>query len=237
MNEKAAPQYDFRMIVYGGNRQTVREKFEFHLGLSDEIEFYQTWISVAMMRRLGFLFEGGVESAMGVFEIVCMFAILFLVLAIFVFWQVIILFIVLLVLSILSGGAAMKYTKATYYGAYGKNIDISQLEGLVKDLLQAGAFVYISADAFKNEFGPITRNASRNATLFRCGISLALFIATVFLIIEVAYRLIYGSWSYNILPLLAFGILFLTGIILLDTGVMLNYQLKKSVRESKDELA
>ncbi len=235
MNENAAPQYDFRMIAYGGNKQTVREKFELYLGISNDTEFYQTWISVAMMRRLGFLFEGGVESAMGVFEIVCMFAILVLFIAIFVFWQIVIFFIVLVVLAIFSGGASLKYTKATFYGAYVNNIDSTNLEALVKDLIQTGCFVFIDSKSFKTKFSPITKKATRNASLFRTGISLALFTATAFLIVEVAYRLVYGSWSYNVLPLLVFGILFLISIVILDTGVALNYRLQKSFDESTNE--
>ncbi len=51
------------------------------------------------------------ESAGGITEIVCMFAVLLLLLALFAFWQLVIAIIVLVVMALFSGGAALKYLR------------------------------------------------------------------------------------------------------------------------------
>ncbi len=229
VNETSVPQFDFHLIVHGGNKQSVREKITTHLNVSDDAEFYQTWTNVAMLRRLRFLFSGGVESAMGLFEVVCMFAVLVLTLILFFFWQTIVFAIVLLVLAVFSGGAALKYVKGTYLGTNASDVDFDSLEQLTIELTQLGGFVYVNTDASDSELGPVTRTASRNAKLFRSGISLALLIATVFLIYEVVYRILLHVWSTDILILAIFGLLFLASIVVMDMGVILNHRLKKSI--------
>ena len=75
------------ITIYGGKKEEVGESAKNILGISDS-DYYGTWISMGIMQRLGFLFEGGVESAGGMGEIVCMFAVLIAVLALFAFWSV-----------------------------------------------------------------------------------------------------------------------------------------------------
>ena len=100
-----------RVSVYGGKKKEVFDSIKRHLGVSEETELYHTWINVSAMKRLAFLFEGGVESAGGITEIVCMFAVLLLLLALFAFWQLVIAIIVLVVMALFSGGAALKYLR------------------------------------------------------------------------------------------------------------------------------
>ncbi|MHA2395219.1 MAG: hypothetical protein ACXAC0_00805, partial [Candidatus Thorarchaeota archaeon] len=91
--------------VYGGKRDDVKESIERNLELSDE-SFYQTWLSVNVMKQLGFLFEGGVESSGGILEMIVMFIFVAIILAAFAFWQVVIFMVVILVLALFSGGAS-----------------------------------------------------------------------------------------------------------------------------------
>lgn len=71
-------------------------------------------MNVGALKRLTFLFEGGVESAGGLIGLVIMFILLGVVLIAFAIWQIVIFFIVIAALTLFSGGAALKYLKCTY---------------------------------------------------------------------------------------------------------------------------
>ncbi|MCK4566897.1 MAG: hypothetical protein KAU48_06270, partial [Candidatus Thorarchaeota archaeon] len=104
------------ITIYGGKKDDVGESAKNILGISDR-DYYGTWISMGIMQRLGFLFDGGLESAGGLGEIVCMFALLIAILALFALWSVAIVFVVIAVLTLLSGGAAYKFIRAVYITA------------------------------------------------------------------------------------------------------------------------
>ena len=120
------------MSVYGGKRNDVKDSIERNLELTDE-GFYQTWLSINVMKQLGFLFEGGVESSGGIIEMIIMFIFVALILAAFAFWQVVIFMIVLLVLALFSGGAAFKFVRGTFIEADHTKIDLTKLDNFVKE--------------------------------------------------------------------------------------------------------
>ena len=62
---------DLRITVYGGKRGDVKESIDTHLG--SDTNFYQTWITLSILKRLGFVFEGGVESSITLEGVICMF--------------------------------------------------------------------------------------------------------------------------------------------------------------------
>jgi hypothetical protein len=224
------------ITVYGGKGKEVGEEAKTILGISDD-EYYGTWLSMGIMRRLGFLFEGGVESAGGMGEIVCMFAVLIAVLAMFAFWSVAVVFIVVIVLTLLSGGAAYKFLRAVYITAPLSNLESSKIDEFVVDQLTKGRFVKVEKSE-SLEMSEVTRRSSSAATDFRWGIQFSLFIATIFLITEVIYYLMNQHWlsglnaataDFEILVLTIFGILFLVGIVLMDIGVLLRRRLAQSL--------
>jgi len=222
------------ITIYGGKTDEVGNDAKSILGIADD-DYYGTWLSMGIMRRLGFLFDGGVESAGGLGEIVCMFAILIAILAMFAFWSVAVVFIVVIVLTILSGGAAYKFIRAVYITAPISNMETSKIDEFVAKQLTQGRFVRIEA---KTELSPITQSASTAAHAFRRGIQLTLLIATIFLVTEVIYFLMNQHWlsglnvataDFEILVLTIFGVLFLVGVIVMDIGVLLRRRIAKRI--------
>ncbi|MFW9844557.1 MAG: hypothetical protein ACFFEV_08270 [Candidatus Thorarchaeota archaeon] len=214
------------ITVYGGKSDLVGDDAKSILGIADD-DYYGTWLSMGIMRRLGFLFEGGVESAGGLAEIICMFAILIIILAMCAFWSVAVVFIVVAVLTILSGGAAYKFIRAVYITAPISSMETSKIDEFVKKQLSLGRFVKIESASDMNE---IAKNATTASNAFRRGVQFALLIATIFLITEVIYFLMNQHWlsglnvataDFEILVLTIFGILFLCGVIVMDIGVLL----------------
>ena len=222
------------ITVYGGKIDEVGTDAKNILGIGDD-EYYGTWLSMGIMRRLGFLFEGGVESAGGVAEIICIFAIIVVILAMFAFWSVAVVFLVVIVLTILSGGAAYKFLRATYITAPISNMENSKIHEFVSKQLTQGRFVKVES---KSEMSAITNSASRASTAFRSGIQFALLVATIFLITEVIYYLMNQHWlsglnpataDFEILVLTIFGLLFLCGVIIMDIGVLLRRSVAQSI--------
>ena len=214
------------ITIYGGKADEVGNDAKSILGIADD-EYYGTWLSMGIMRRLGFLFEGGVESAGGMAEIVCVFAIIVVVLAMFAFWSVAVVFIVVIVLTLLSGGAAYKFIRAVYITAPISSMENSKIDEFVVKQLTQGRFVKIES---KTEVSEITQSASRASTAFRRGIQFALLVATIFLITEVIYFLMNQHWlsglnvataDFEILVLTIFGVFFLIGVIVMDIGVIM----------------
>ncbi len=219
------------MVIYGGRKNEVAQSLESVLGLSEE-DYYQTWVSLGLMRRLGFLFEGGVESAGGVGELVCMFAVLVIVLALFAFWNLAVVFIVVLVLTVLSGGAALKFLRGTYVTTSLDGIEQSHLDAFERQQVILGRFVQFKGGTRSED----TERSSFATTLFKRGIQAALLVATIFLVAEVLFWLVNGHWLSGLDPvtgplelqiLIAFGALFVVGAVIMDIGVLIRYRLSR----------
>ena len=219
------------MVIYGGKKNEVAQSLESVLGLAEE-DYYQTWVSLGLMRRLGFLFEGGVESAGGVGELVCMFAVLVIVLALFAFWNLAVVFLVVLVLTVLSGGAALKFVRGTYVTTSLDGIEQSSLDAFVRQQVILGRFVDFKGEPRSADI----ESSSFATTLFKRGIQAALLVATLFLIAEVIYWLVNGHWLSGLDPvtgplefqvLIVFGILFVIAAVIMDIGVLIRYRLSR----------
>ncbi|MHA1963772.1 MAG: hypothetical protein ACXACG_11200 [Candidatus Thorarchaeota archaeon] len=226
--------------VYGGKRDDVKESIERNLELTDE-SFYQTWLSINVMKQLGFLFEGGVESSGGLVEMIIMFIFVAIILAAFAFWQVVIFIIVILVLAIFSGGASFKFIRGTFIEVDHTKIDLTKLDNFVKEQIQKGRFVKVESIAAEASLSDFTKKATKTTRIFRNGIKISLVISTVFLLVEVAYRFFVGHWLTGLNPvtgpqelwvLIGFGLVFLIGIIAMDVGVLMRRSLSKSLKQS-----
>ncbi|MEE9540080.1 MAG: hypothetical protein V3V85_01140 [Candidatus Thorarchaeota archaeon] len=233
IDEKSSVDTDsrplLRVSVYGGKKKEVFESIERHIGVSEEAELYHTWVNVSAMKRLAFLFEGGVESAGGIIEIVCMFVVLVLLLALFAFWQLVIAIIVLIVLALFSGGAALKYLRGTFLSVPLDGVDLKAVAQLTKEQVTAGRFVNVAIVNAEKNIGPIALASSKATRLFKTGIHIALLTATLFLVLEVVFRFLTEQWAFDAMILLVFGWAFFFGIALMDGGVVLRYQLSKKL--------
>ena len=224
--------------IYGGKRSAVQESIERNLELKDD-EFYQTWLSINVMKQLGFMFGGGVESSGGIIEMIIMFVFVALVLAAFAFWQVVIFMLVLLVLALFSGGAAFKFVRGTFIEADHTKIDLMKLDSFVKEQILAGSFVKVESAPVKDQLAETTRNASHATNVFRRGIFLSMIVATLILIIEVVYYFLTNHWlsglnsvtgDMEIIVLYCFGLAFLLGILIMNMGVLMRRSLSKSLQ-------
>ncbi|MHA1944306.1 MAG: hypothetical protein ACW96M_07920 [Candidatus Thorarchaeota archaeon] len=223
--------------VYGGKKNEVKESIERNLELTDE-SFYQTWMSVNVMKQLAFLFEGGVESSGGIIEMIIMFVFIAIILAAFAFWQVVIFMVVLLVLALFSGGAALKFVRGTFIEADHSKIDLTKLDNFVKEQLKAGRFVKVDSLPVSDKLGETTKDASQATTVFRRGIYIAMVVVTLLLVVEVAYYILMNHWlsgldpvtgPQEIIVLYCFGLAFLLGILIMDLGVLMRRSLSKSL--------
>jgi len=221
--------------VYGGKRDDVKESIERNLELTDE-SYYQTWLSINVMKQLTFLFEGGVESSGGIVEMIVMFVFVALILAAFAFWQVVVFMIVILVLALFSGGASFKFIRGTFIEADHTKIDLAKLDSFVREEVQKGRFVKVKSPAAEEGFSDFIKKSTRATKMFRNGIKLSLAISTIFLIVEVVYRFWQGHWLSGLDPvtgtmelyvLIGFGLIFLIGIIAMDIGVVMRRRLVK----------
>ena len=134
--------------------------------------------------------------------------------------------IVIAVLTIFSGGAALKYTRVTYITGNMFEIDIDEIETFTKDQVLGGRFVRAKADSQDVKFKSITNRATTATHLFRIGIVFSLMVATIFAAFEIVYRLIYGMWLIEYIVLAEFGLAFLLGIVLTDIGALLRRRLR-----------
>lgn len=228
------------ITIYGGKQEEVGESAETILGISDD-DHYGTWISMGIMQRLGFLFDGGVESAGGMGEIVCMFAIFIAILALFALWSVAIVFVVVAVLTLLSGGAAFKFIRAVYITAPISKMEFSKIDEFVAAQLTQGRFVRIEDSDVSKTMSAATQRASSATLTFKRGIQFSLFVATIFLITEVIYFLMNAHWLSGLnvatahleIPILIiFGLLFLIGVVLMDCGVLLRRRAANSLESN-----
>ncbi|MFW9921490.1 MAG: hypothetical protein ACFFED_17960 [Candidatus Thorarchaeota archaeon] len=218
---------DLFISVFGGKKDDVSDALKQTIG-EEDAHYYQTWVNVSVMRRLGFLFVGGVESAGGIFDILCVLTVVAAILALFIFWQVIVVVAVIAVLTIFSGGAALKFLRGTFIEALSEKITSDKLESFVVDQVVGGNFVQVRAPE-NYEINYATQQASSATKVFRSGIYFALFIATIFMIFELAYFFLNQVWMTNWEVLALFGSGFLIGIVVMDLGVLLRHQLAKKV--------
>ena len=235
---------DLHITIYGGNKEEVKESIETHLGA--DIKFYQTWITLSILKRLGFVFEGGVESSGSLTGVVCMFIMVIAIFALFFFWQIIVFFIVLAVLALFSGGAALRYLRGTFIEAQSEKMDFSKIESFTRDQVEAGRFVKVNCKTENVEIGHITSKASSITSMFEMGIWLSLGIATLFLVFQAIYWLFYGHFIsglnvdtavQEIFTLAVFGLAFLVGIVIMDFGVIKRDQLEAELSGGNSALS
>jgi hypothetical protein len=231
------------ITIYGGKKEDMRKSITDALNLSAD-DYYSTWISLGLMNRLGFLFEGGVESAGGLAGLIVMFIVLIAALTLFALWQIAVVFIVIAVLVLLSGGAALKFLRATYITKPMSEMDSLKVEQFVMTQVSQGRFVRLESVKTSDGMSRATLQVSTATLIFRRGIQFSLFVATLFLIIEIAYFFIVGHWLSGLNPtagpmealvLLNFGLYFLCGVILMDFGVLLRSRVEKSLQTTTEE--
>jgi hypothetical protein len=171
--------------------------------------------------------EIGYADASGECALLSLIVAFFLLLI--VIWQLVMFLIVIVVLGIFSGGAALKYTRATYMTTDSASIEPSQLESFTKDMINSGRFVMVGLEETGFALGPVAKASTRATRLFRYGIVFSMLIASLFLLTEVVYRLLYAVWLVDLLILAAFGVAFLLGIIMTDAGVILRRRLRGGI--------
>ena len=99
--------YSVNITVHGGKKDEVEASIKEHLVGSEDVDMYQTWVNVAALRRIGLIFQGGVEASGAITDLLCLITAIAAILMIFVFWQVVVFFAVILVLTLLSGTQLM----------------------------------------------------------------------------------------------------------------------------------
>ncbi len=183
------------------------------------------------MSRLSFLFEGGVESAGGIVELICVFVIIALALGVYFIAQVVVLALVLVVLAIFSGGASIKYLRSTVIEQPAQNVDVSSLDAFILEQGASGRFVYVHSDAPEH-----IRQLSDHAfefvaasRAFRVGVMISYLAALIFTTIEIVWRVLFGTWMTNFYVLLFLGLAFVIGTLVLDAGVILRRLVARSL--------
>lgn len=232
------------ITICGGKKTEVGEAAKQALDISDE-DYYSTWINLGLMRRLGFLFDGGVESTgSSTGGLVLMFIVLIAALALFAFWQVLIVFAVVAVLALLSGGAALKFLRATYITKPLNEIDSTKLEEFIRAQASQGHIVKVEGIRDASNMGKDTMRISNAALTYRTGIQFSILVASAFLILEVAYFLATGHWlsgpspatgQMETLVLICFGFLFVGGVVMMEIGVLLRNRLWRELLQKKKE--
>lgn len=227
---EAEDVYCLNITIHGGTKSDVETSVKEHLIESEDMQMYQTWVNVAALRRIGLIFQGGVEASGAITDLLCLITVIGAILMIFVFWQIVVFFAVILVLTLLSGGSALKYLRGTYITAEAAKIDSSRLEQFVIDQLKSGNFVGINDPEKAIQPGPLTKKSNQAKFAFTTGIYIALGVATVFLIEEVLYWWFFQTWWPPMMFLLVLGIGFLIGVFAMDLGVVLRWRAARSLR-------
>ncbi|TFG12404.1 hypothetical protein EU537_09580 [Candidatus Thorarchaeota archaeon] len=227
--DKDESEATLEIAVYGGSKEEIGESFAKYQ--SSDVHIYQTWVNIRALRRLGFLFEGGVESAGGLFEVVIMLLAIVLVVAMFAFYHLVIFFIVFAVLAVLSGGVALKYLRGTFIEGDESKIDLNDLVPFVKEQIKGGYFVEVQTRSGEIESETIKRS-NRDTMLFKRGIHLSLIVSTLFFVIEVIYRLFFLDWLTNTGILLVFGLVFLGGVFIMNSGAFLRRRFEKILEDN-----
>jgi hypothetical protein len=224
---------DIDVAIYGGGKGDIPESIETHFGIELTKEAERRWVGPHAAKRVMGVTTRGV-SEIGYADASGECALLSIIVAFFLFlivlWQLVMFLIVIVVLGIFSGGAALKYTRATYMTTDSASIESSQLEAFTKDMIDSGRFVMVSLEEPGFALGPVAKASTRATGLFRYGIVFSILIASLFLVTEVVYRFLYGVWLVDLLILAGFGIAFLLGIIATDAGVILRRRLRGDIK-------
>ncbi|MHA2135358.1 MAG: hypothetical protein ACW99J_15975 [Candidatus Thorarchaeota archaeon] len=221
-----------KIVVYGGRMKEVQPSLERHLVKTEDAHVYQTWVSVNALRRLGLLFQGGTEASGAISDVLCLIVVIAIIVAGFAFWQVFVFFIVMAVLALLSGGAALRYIRGTYISGDENKLTIEGFRDFTTEQLSAGRFVSVELSESQDRLDDITKSATTYTSVFREGIHISMAAATLFLVIEVAYWFLFNQWLTHIIVLGAFGIAFLGGVVAMDIGVLLRRRLAAKVAKS-----
>ncbi|MBD3159013.1 MAG: hypothetical protein GF309_09515 [Candidatus Lokiarchaeota archaeon] len=211
--------------VYGGTETEILKSLKSLMSQDEEIQSNQTWVNVGALRRLAFLFEGGVESAGGLIGLAVMFILLGVVLIAFAIWQIFIFFIVIAALTSFSGGAALKYLKCTYLTVPAHSLTADNLAVFFEEQLSFGRFATLSEGLDFSEQPELVRKSGRATRIFRLGIHMALAVATLLLLFELVGYFVFGDWITETSFLILHGIAFLLGIAIMDAGVILRHSL------------
>lgn len=220
--------FDVEVAIYGRGRSDVLDSVEARFGVDFKDEAEHEWVAPRAAKRAIRVTASGVKEigyADHSGECTLVSAIVAIIIGIIIFLQLVVFLIVLVVLTIFTGGAALKYTKATYMTAPGESIEPSQLEAFTRDQILTGRFVMVKTDTSRFPLNPITKASTRATQLFRWGIVSAVAIAFVFLAVEAIYYFLNRSWLTDLLVLLGFGLAFLLAIIVTDIGVVLRRRL------------
>ena len=157
----------------------------------------------------------------------------------FALWNIAVVFLVVFVLTILSGGAALKFVRAVYITAPLPDLDKDQVNEFVTEQVSMGRFVRVEDSNASKKMSALTQRASTATLIFKTGVQFALLVATVFLIIEVIYYFMMNHWLsglnavtqvLEVQVLTYFGLLFLFGVILMDVGVLLRSRAARSLK-------
>ncbi len=221
-------QPDLFVTIYGGKKDDVTQSF---MGRSDEesTHVYSTWVNIGVMKQFGNLFGGSVESAGGATDLLFLIIVSAIILGFYVFWQIVVFFLAILVLALFSGGAALKFVRGTFIEALSEKVDSKKLDDFLKEQIVSGRFVEVRTGTnYRAE--PFTRRASGATRVFKAGIYIALIVATAFLIVELLYFVLIHLWLTDLLALVVFGLAFLLGAVVMDTGVIMRWRLAKSLR-------
>ncbi|MHA1770662.1 MAG: hypothetical protein ACTSYL_03070 [Candidatus Thorarchaeota archaeon] len=214
--------------VIGGPKDKIVEDFTQYLSPQEDPRVYRTWFNIRLLSRLENLFKDGIESAGGLFEIICVFLVALLIVGFVFLSQFVIFSIVVVVVAIFSGGASLKFFRTTYIEIPETSISIDGLEDFVRTQLDAGSLVSIALSD-PSKIGSITRRSNRATKAYLSGINTCQFIAMVFTFVEVLHYILFHRWLVDTLILTIFGLIFLVGIIVLDAGVFLRHRLAKDL--------
>ncbi|MFW9909046.1 MAG: hypothetical protein ACFFEF_10755 [Candidatus Thorarchaeota archaeon] len=220
---------DFFISVYGGRKSDVEESLKKHLAPEEDAHLYQTWVNVSLIRRVGGIFSGSVESAGGITDLLFLLVVTVMIISLFIFWQLVVYVVVMIVLALLSGGAALKFLRGTFIELREERVDYGRLEDFVKEQVANGHFVHIKGED-SSKFLEYSRKATSATNLFKAGIYLSLLFATLILVVEVAYYFLNHRWLTDITSLLIFGISFILGVLLMDIGVVQRQLHDRSLR-------
>jgi len=223
-----------KICVHGGTKDEVEESFRRYLAPRGDPRIYRTWLNVELLKRLGLLFTGGVESAGGIVEILCVFVIIVLVFALFAFAQFFVFMVVVAVLAILSGGAALKTFRTIYIEIPINLVNLDGLEDFVRREVAHGNFVSTSSKGVELGLGPVAESARRATLAFRWGIYICQAVGFVFAILEILHWVSFGSWWWDPNGLVLLGGLFLIGILVMDAGVIARHRLDSRVSAEMD---
>ena len=227
--ETEAPPEMLKVQVIGGPKDRVVEAFRQQLSPQEEPRVYRTWFNIRLLSRLENLFKDGIESAGGLFEIICVFFVAMMIIGFVLLSQLIIFSIVVVVMAIFSGGASLKFFRTTFVETPITNIDTNGLENFTAMLVKQGSLVSIETNEPSVNMGNLITRSNKATKSFLYGINIAQFTAMVFILAEVIYYILFRTWLADIPILAIFGIVFLLGIIVMDVGVVLRHRLAKTL--------